>query len=694
MADEDLDENNEQKDIDEQEASTDNTSGADDANAEDFFGGDMDMFFSTEFNELHSGEGKAHSDLQNIDNVDELFQDEFNGMDDLFDEPKADGENKEPKKKNKEEGEEEDGKPSFEERINKLKEKAENTKQKVITFFKELTLKQAIKILKWVVFALIVIIGIASIFIGIGVFRNKNGASIHIAQPKNAVNSASYIYVDSEFKLDGEKHKIKKLLIDSAATIFYFDSPIDLDKYEPLLIDNLGHRYYLDVSAAANNTNADNLTDTIEFQGLDLGVTKFRLTLDEIEEKDEESIYFIDFVLDEPVVKTPEKYAYSDEDLLQAIPEIDFNIVEGEFSAVKSTVGILGFKNSKSPLAYDKEYFVENFYIKEGINELKIIPEEIDVVEFEDEKAIVAELSFEKLKSLGSKITIGLRNVIYRYELNRKLDLNALLLDKKTPDNAIDLGKHTLSFEGAKKYSDLVVLVAHSVDKEYESPKATVAEGTDEYGRPTEIVIPPKEEEKEPDRVETIIDAELVLTQADGKKVTIKGEPKHTRIGTDILFKQEGIGKYSSRNMVLTVKTVDIKGEGGEIEIDLSKQPNVQKEGSTANVKFIEDNFNDRLKYKSGELVLSQVTGFSDKVINDKKMQEIYRPKNVEARSSYAVEVDTFAEYEGEFLCIVSEEWTGVENGERVMYRAKHKVKLIEGYGEKLIIEDEIIDIK
>ncbi|MFV0519034.1 MAG: hypothetical protein ACK5LY_02055 [Lachnospirales bacterium] len=564
-------------------------------------------------------------------------------------------------------------------------------------FFANLDIKYYIMLLKIAVVILLLLFSYFMIMQVVSKFRGQNALKIDIEQPKTYVNNANNIYIDYPFFIDGEKNNLLKIQIDSLATKFYFTLPVDREKFTPILIDENGYYYIYDYD---NVDEGGDSGEVIVFEGLRSGIENFRLIFvkdNGIAENTIDNVYF-DFKMSEPIFKTPVKY-YTDEFKLDTVGEhFDIEIQSSIFSSAKSEIYLgIEYNNPKVEYDFSLERIEESVYLSENgfkvpfkIDNSSVDLINLSLVEDNSSRIELGKLTFDVLKNLNSKIIVGFEDFHRIFKTNKELNLRDLFLSQPTENEIFDLEQYTVYFEGAKKYDDLLVLVAHGVDEEYETPYETVST-INEEGNLIETQVKANEP-IEPERIEIIVDATLRVTLEDGTVETIEGVPIRDRIGTDIKFQSPNIVDATSSDMQLVVNKITVVEEGGEYTVDLGKIDSNATDVYKDYIAFVEESVTNRLKYMSNEILVSQLEGFSDEVLNDVYLSEIYKPRDIDDRANYAVDVKNYAiDNAGNFICVVTEEWYGREGNVTLKEYNKHHIIVGEVDGEMKIIYDKII---
>ncbi len=541
--------------------------------------------------------------------------------------------------------------------------------------------KKLKKVNKWLAIIAVLLIVIIYTLINVGDIIKNERTIIKIEQPIQYTGNSNFIHIDETRYIGGEKNQLKKIQIDTIVTKFFFENPINIGEYICVLVDDKGNYYPY--------TGEYGEVDVLDFRGLNEGVERFRLILKSTTE--EENVMF-DFKLKNGVINTPTKFIYGNgEDLLPNNDEFDIFLELASFSTAQSSFIFKYYLEEDKDYKMINEKFGDNLFIgKDGVYQY-IHDASIVTSYFEEQDMYVSKIDFSPLDNLDGVITIGVKNMFNHFPLNIQLSTKGLMLNQPTLEHSIDLDEYTVNFDNLRKYDDFAVLVAHGVDNEYDRKTPQTVTDTNEYGGETNSIVRPDEVQINPDRVPIILDADLYVTDKNGNEHVIKGDAKISKYGTDVIFEYPGIGQLNSSNLKLIINEVIIINDGFYASMDLDEDYKDDRIEYDDVYYMVKKSFISRLKYHSNEIVKSSITGFSDEIMNEPQMVQMYEPVKSEIHPTYNVTIQNFAFGKENFLCTVKEEWVGVIEGEVVHHSMSHEVVVENINNEYVITKDTII---
>lgn len=591
---------------------------------------------------------------------------------------KKDKKDKKNKKSNDEE-ENEDKKIKLGNIKNKFSKMGSNLREKI----KKGTVQNYLYIAKVLIIILLLLGSVLMVLISYAEYKERRKDIIEITQDMNSLNNSNYIYVNEEFVMDNNLVTMKKIRLDTIQSNFYFDNGIDITKYRPILVDYIGKTYYYNKMYGSETTQK-----VITFDGLDEGIQKFNLILDDIENPDESIVF--KFELTEEFVKTPTRYIVSDiaEADYEKDDNFDVNVTNGLFSSAVSKVSFVAkYKNNKHNYRMKPVSTTQDSMLTEKGSNVVARPEFDEINIFEDKSIILGTLFFDPVLSLNGKVTMNINNVIEYYTLNKDIPLKPLLMRE---ESILELGQFDVTLEGAKKYDDAYVVVLHAVDNLYSPPQPTIEITKDKFGRDVETVIPPVVSNVEhPERVIAYVKAHMNVTADDGSMFTVYGEQRYGQEGSDVVFRDERLLSLTSENIQFVIEEITFDIPPIVFEIDLAEQGWNRVNTSEEFLSFVKESFYSRLKYKSSEVVRSQITGFSDDVLDETMVY--YNPVVPDRKANYDISVISYSKYHGGYVAIVQGEWRALVDGKWVRMNNKHKIEVEVTDDGFLIVSDEIV---
>ncbi|MDR1641708.1 MAG: hypothetical protein LBT59_18610 [Clostridiales bacterium] len=282
---------------------------------------------------------------------------------------------------------------------------------------------------------------------------------------------------------------------------------------------------------------------------------------------------------------------------------------------------------------------------------------------FPENRMILARMDFEPLRSLEGTVTARLSSCVLDYSPDTAISAVDLFDFANKGSLEKNMGDYTLVFEGMQRQGPYIVMVMHCDSDTGE-------------------------------RVETKLDASLLCLDESGEEVIFDGKCISKKEGADILFE---IGSNPSISldpgtMKVHLKHFSLALPDLSATIDLSQlETEIDPEVAKAK-KTLEDSFVRRLRYKTGTLGLSDITGFLPDILTREDLLELYTPLKASSPSNtaQAIVVSTSG---GILLCGVNERWQTVVDKRELSATIRHKVKAAKIDNRWVVTEDEILQI-
>lgn len=535
-----------------------------------------------------------------------------------------------------------------------------------------------------VIFVLVFFIIAASATLGIIVLKNGGiSALVGEQKPVNKVisasqtdftsNSGNYIFLKQEKMLGDKKIKLSKMLADPVATVFYFNTYLDTQKYNFVLTDDNDKFYAMDLYFVENNkAGGEDVGETVvRFQAMNPSAKLLMLSI-----RDNETGEIAEFNIkfEEKLVMSPVKY-------LKKPIEVNTDNYN-----IKITNAILASSGTSI------EYLIDNpkeskYKITQGLksnsnyinfeqgstNKLKKkeIPE---VYTFDDGKKVIGRMDFAPVSNLEDKYYVTLTDIYKKYDVNTKVLASSVSSEGETKTQTIDVDNYRIVFEGLGAFNDKYVFVFHGEDKNAKiDPKNPMS-----------------------NRVEVLVDAQLVGTTDTGMEVILDGKCTAAQRGTDMIFPvdekaRDFIYGVSRDKLKVEIKSILIKEENIKIPLNYTQFYDSKSSERKTFEESVENAFEARLKYKSERSSVGAITGFSDEVINDTVLMEDYKPTITDSKPHYSAQVIS-AEITGDKAsAVVQDTWIGLNNSVETHFYRKHKIKAERTKIGWIITEDKVI---
>lgn len=267
---------------------------------------------------------------------------------------------------------------------------------------------------------------------------------ILITQNKNYFNNANFIYINKKIKIADKEILIKKILLDSLATIFYFEEPIGDLQFT--IKDNHKTEYKIDdVYYDMKKTNFKE-KDNLRFKPFKSGTTEFLLII-----TNEKGVFEkIRFVFKKPFVDTEVKIINTQTTLNDS--GLNFKFEKAELSSASSTI-FFSLSSQDASTTYTS--------ISNGQN-IRLYEDESRVA-FTNSKKMdsVFRVDFDPLKNLTSQITVELFNIYVTNPIDMVIDASKFKNLELEPF-VLYKGDHMILFDNLSITEDKAILSIHA----------------------------------------------------------------------------------------------------------------------------------------------------------------------------------------------------------------------------------------
>jgi hypothetical protein len=285
------------------------------------------------------------------------------------------------------------------------------------------------------------------------------------------------------------------------------------------------------------------------------------------------------------------------------------------------------------------------------------------VYSFPENKTILARVDFEPVKSLEGALTVKLGSLVMSYAPNTAIIASDLFDFANRGSLEKTMGDYTLVFEGMQRQGPYVVMVMH----------------TDSFSG---------------ERVETKLDASLLCEGLSGEEVIYDGKCISKKEGADILFEIGSNPPISldPGTMKVHLKTFTLNLPELTATLDLSQMETSIDPDRAKAEKTLEDSFARRLRYKTGTLGLSDITGFLPDILTQEDLLALYKPLKASSPSNTAQAV-VVSPSGGILLCGVNERWQAIVGEKELSATIRHKVKAAKIDGNWVVTKDDVLQI-
>ena len=335
-------------------------------------------------------------------------------------------------------------------------------------------------------------------------------------------NNASHTFIELT-ALAGEKSiTLSRILLDEAATIFYFRDMLEQSRYIFTLEDFSGRIYNRDLNFTPNPTRDILLNQTVvRFEAMDHSVEGFTITVTDLETGI--SIPF-EMTFDSDIF-SPGRYIDLPIEVDTGLSIVEASIDRGIFSAAGTTIEFsMRYGMSGADLMFDSSHTAAPLTIRH-LGSITAGVGELVTSHFTNDSLILGTMDFGPLLTLMGQVEISFGHMYLRHHLDETISANALTpRPRPNPEPAatIDLGDHIVNIHGFQRQGnrragiDLYVMTLHGLQKAYKEVEGELVE--DFF------------------RVSTTMKVNLVGLNLDGSEVRIPGNVRYNERGTDVLF--------------------------------------------------------------------------------------------------------------------------------------------------------------
>ena len=477
----------------------------------------------------------------------------------------------------------------------------------------------------------------------------------YIPDEKNAA------YLGLASIIDNQPITLEKILIDTIYIKFYINSSINPKDYDIRLTDDMGNLYAMD----NNFIKIDDGKIELRFHYINSGTEGYNLSFKNLATDD-----FIDFDFNLPKIKKSEDVKYLNNIIRNNTNGIEVNIAGGVFSSAGSSIY---YTIETEPTA---KYKLKQGLLKNNNDVIlyeentELIPLTKDILLQEVENGIIlGRADFEEVDKLNSNLVANFKNLYKSYPINKTVSLDEI--DKGLA--VFDFDKYKLFVEGMPRFDNLFVLTLHSED-------TTIKEGKQENYN----------------RVEVLLDAEVILETPSGAKMTLKPTDAESEYyGTDMLFEidkkqMEFLLGISPEKIKVKINSVLMEMNDVSIPINLELAMDKMLLEDENMIEEIQNAFISRLEHKYK--LSNDIQGISSEVLNDPNLIEEYKPVSDAKGHQFIINLISKKLDNGKLYAIIEEVVKYKQNGEEKIYYKTHSIKATYSDYKWTITSDKIID--
>lgn len=417
-------------------------------------------------------------------------------------------------------------------------------------------------------------------------------------------NNSNHIFINDVAHIGGESLHLNRILLDEAATVFYFEGPIEANRYSFSLVDFNGVSYAKDISFARNLTREANLSQHIvRFTALDRLATGFTL-------------YIIDNFTGELATK---EYTFDGEAIAPGIyfntpvalygntAETQIYLNSALFSSSGSTLSIALKNTASSRIVFSSDIYRSPFALRHMGGHIVPINNSPTYYEFESSELTLFRMDFSPLRGLFGEVEVIFEGMYLEHSPRLQQNAQSLFVASENRQIRLDFDSHSIIIEGMQRQGSFIVMPLHGLQL------------TNYVQQETEEYIPVFE------RVATTVDVTLVGRNANGE-VRIPGQVLYDARGTDVRF------DIVSHEDILNFNTHELY-----IELD--------------HVRFLIPQFSASINLNQGSLVADE-----ERVMLMSAIEQAFTAHNTNQNEQYMAQVSQIFFISNNIYAVVNEE--------------------------------------
>lgn len=461
-------------------------------------------------------------------------------------------------------------KPAF--KLSSIKEGVKNSK-----IIKEI--KAAPKILRIAIVAMAAVMMLS--FVGVAVVfaisrRAYDDDNVHRIQPPySGFNTANHAFVDLAINVGREDLILRRILLDAAATTFYFEGNVDVERFFMALTDFQDNIYRQDITFATNTMRQLSLNHTaVRFQAVNPEAQGLTLAITDLETGVRVDVDLGFYQGGIPLARHfNHPITFETDELLG----INVQMTHGLFSGGGSTVGLsLSHNFTDGGFVLKQRENVASVVLRQGSVFLPPISGELETANF-DSGVEISRMDFGPLRTLGGDISVILDGLYRYFDINYTMPISPLLVPGDSREQELWLdSNHTVTIEGMVRQGPLFVMPLGGV-------RSTLV-----YDEHYEIW------QREENRVPTTMIASLVFIDNNGITHRLEGAVRYDFRGTDVVFDTrnninfEGV---SGALINLEIQTIYMNLARTTHTIDLNAGDIAPAEENILRARLIEEHF-------------------------------------------------------------------------------------------------------
>ncbi|MCL2574201.1 MAG: hypothetical protein FWE34_06610 [Defluviitaleaceae bacterium] len=348
------------------------------------------------------------------------------------------------------------------------------------------------------------------VFLAVVLFTGNDAetqGSFNISPPSYALNNARHALVGIHAPMGEDTIILNRLLLDEAATSFYFAGDLDLARYIFALEDIGGRVYARNLTLSSNPTRNYALNQTVvRFEPVDPLAGGIVLSITDLHTGRDTAI---GLTFDSDAIALG-RHITNPIEVDAGSSEISVSIDHGVFSAAASSINfsITSASNNVSLV------FVENPIVSPvGLRHMgSAIPvvSDMQISDFSHNGIMLGAVDFNPLRTLTGRVEVVFSSVYMQYDMGLSIPTDGMFAGDDR-SRTLNLADHVIAIHGIEHRGDIFAM-----------PLFGIA-WADRF-------------EEEPARLPTTMEVSLVGIDNAGRRVSLAGTVRYDARGTDVIF--------------------------------------------------------------------------------------------------------------------------------------------------------------
>ena len=457
--------------------------------------------------------------------------------------------------------------------------------------------------------------------VGLLITSNIGGqdqGTFNVSPPAYAFNNASHSLVNLAAPLGDDTVFLNRVLLDDAATVFYFGGTLDPTRYIFTLEDLYGRTYARNVILAPSHARGQLTEQTVvRFEALDPAAEDLIISIKDLHTGQTSSI---ELTFDGDTI-APGRHIASPIEVYAGLSDITISIDHGIFSAAASSLNFsISYANPNVSLIFGESAIVSPVSIRHMGATVPVMGA-LQTSYFPQEGIMLGAMDFNPLRSLTGRVDVIFNQVYKQYSLNNVSVSTAGMFAADADDRAriIELDDHIITIHGLAQQGNFFVMPLYGV------PRADQGETAN--------------------RVPTTMEVTLYGSgdHPYARQIRIPGAVRYDARGTDVTFDirgNEAILEIPRNNLYLEFESISVRLPEFTAVIDLDNIGFVPSDHTSAVKSAVESAFARDLPHLAGQFGATQNIEYAVQV----------RQIHFDGNSAYARVVERLAFTEGNSL--------------------------------------------